>query len=374
MARRNTDELKKWLRKNKLTTQDSLKYLGLTITLNNTWTKHTEHILKKIRNKHDSLKLRGLQWKYLKPLTNINLIKKILIPIITYGAEIMTLNKTNKEQINKKIARIYKDTLDLDSFTPTDWILWEIDQQKIETIILERKLNYWSKILTQPNDTIQQKILKYNKSLFTTTIIEETNKITVTSTEESENKEQIINGIQNPKNLPKKYTWKTMTKQMIETNRNNETWLKQTTPNQHRYYDIKQHNGIDTDLFNVNQNEMALLNTTLHLRAQTINIPSDIHPKTYNKLCKLCNKKTCDLEHLTFECEETKEERTYLNEALSHLLEKDITKLNSKNDKDKINSILSLSLTNDKSLNITILKAYCLFIETIEYPKPEKKN
>ena len=47
MARRNTDELKKWLRKNKLTTQDSLKYLGLTITLNNTWTKHTEEILKK---------------------------------------------------------------------------------------------------------------------------------------------------------------------------------------------------------------------------------------------------------------------------------------------------------------------------------------
>jgi len=76
MARRNTDKLKKWLRKNKLITQDTLKYLGLTITLNNTWTEHTNTTVEKIRNKHNSIKERGLQWKYLKPLTNINLIKK----------------------------------------------------------------------------------------------------------------------------------------------------------------------------------------------------------------------------------------------------------------------------------------------------------
>ena len=154
---------------------------------------------------------------------------------------------------------------------------------------------------------------------------------------------------------------------MIEDHRNNEIWQTQISPNQYKYYDIKANNGIIKELFDVDHDEIDILNTTLHLRAQTIKLPSDIHPKTLITTCKLCNKTKCDLEHLTFTCEKTKQEREFLNEALEHLLKENITTFDNNTFKEKITSILSLNATKDKKLNITILKAYSKFIECINY-------
>ena len=72
----------------------------------------------------------------------------------------------------------------MDGYTPTDWILWELNQPKIEWILLERQLNYWWRTQKQSQDTLQQSILKDEKSLFTTTIMEQVENLLVTSTEE----------------------------------------------------------------------------------------------------------------------------------------------------------------------------------------------
>ena len=62
MARRNTPNLIKWLKKNKLTNECSLKYLGLTITTNNSWTIHTTNKTKQMMKIFRHLKKRGVHW------------------------------------------------------------------------------------------------------------------------------------------------------------------------------------------------------------------------------------------------------------------------------------------------------------------------
>ena len=126
--------MNKWFKNNPIgqstiSNSINLKYLGITINMNNNWDQHITNVIKKAKQRFYMLQKQGVQWKQLDPLSCIHLIKTIISPILHYGIEIMDLNKKQTTQIDKTIANMLKRTLNLSTFTPTSWILWETNHQ-----------------------------------------------------------------------------------------------------------------------------------------------------------------------------------------------------------------------------------------------------
>ena len=98
MARHDTSELRRWLKANSTNTdtlenKQTLKYLGLTITMNNNWEHHIAKTLTKVDKCFYALHKQGIHWNQLDPLSCIHLIKSLVTPILNYGAEIIELKK-----------------------------------------------------------------------------------------------------------------------------------------------------------------------------------------------------------------------------------------------------------------------------------------
>ena len=154
--------------------------------------------------------------------------------------------------------------------------------------------------------------------------------------------------------------------------RENEIWNTKSNKGQLNYSDIKPQTNMIEWIFEANQDHLPILNTILHLRAQTIHIPADINPKTDDMTCKLCNNHTCDLNHLTHICEKTEENRVQLTSAINQLLKKNLNTKEINNINTEIINIINLTTTAKLKLNMTILQAYSIFIQSIEYPKNKK--
>ena len=145
MARFNTTQMNKWFKNNPIeqatmSNSINLKYLGITINMNNNWDQHITNVIKKAKQRFYMLQKQGVQWKQLDPLSCIHLIKTIISPILHYGVEIMDLNKKQTTQIDKTIANMLKRTLNLSTFTPTSWILWETNHQNTTEITSQRNV------------------------------------------------------------------------------------------------------------------------------------------------------------------------------------------------------------------------------------------
>jgi len=348
LARHNTTQLKKYLRAHKLTFNNSIKYLGLTITITNKWKEHIENKLDKVRRNFFELYNRGLQWKQLDPLTILNLIKKLITPTIEYGMEIITLTEKNKTHINKKTAHYIRKALNLDTYTPTKWVLWETDQEDIESISTKRKLNYWHRTMEKQTNTLQKQIMNYKKSLFYQQI-----------------KGHLNACVPNKEQLPKKPTWKkivnTNTKEWQET----DILLTELETHQINYTDIKPNKGITKHIFEIQQHDKSnyeLTKNIIQLRAQTIKIPGDIKPRTTKRSCDRCTKQS-SIYHEILECKYTEHERQAYNEAINHLTNNKIDPANIENKKELMTKILSLTITKDEHINLQILRLTALYYE-----------
>ena len=98
MARFNRTQMNKWFKNNPIgqstiSNSINLKYLGITISMNNNWDQHITNVIKKAKQRFYMLQKQGVQWKQLDPLSCIHLIKTIISPRLHYGVEIMDLNK-----------------------------------------------------------------------------------------------------------------------------------------------------------------------------------------------------------------------------------------------------------------------------------------
>ena len=220
--------------------------------MNNNWDQHITNVIKKAKQRFYMLQKQGVQWKQLDPLSCIHLIKTIISPILHYGVEIMDLNKKQTTQIDKTIANMLKRALNLSTFTPTNWILWETNHQNTTEITSQRKLIFWRKILKRNDGNIQKQIITNTNSKFGNTIehLKNTHKLQYT--------ESI-----GP------YTWKrqvkeTTNKMRIQTlDKEKEKMEPHIIP----YLDIKNHKEINPYLLhpdNFEHNEMDILNTILH--------------------------------------------------------------------------------------------------------------
>ena len=43
------------------------------------------------------------------------------------------------------MAKFYEEILGVDRNAPTEWVLWEVNQEGIKEKIMKSKLNYWKK-------------------------------------------------------------------------------------------------------------------------------------------------------------------------------------------------------------------------------------
>ena len=76
----------------------------------------------------------------------------------------MKLTETEAKLTNKKIANFFKTVLNMDKNTPTNWILWEVNQPHIQQILQTRKLRYWWKKLQSEEYGLATQITKQESS------------------------------------------------------------------------------------------------------------------------------------------------------------------------------------------------------------------
>jgi hypothetical protein len=271
-----------------------------------------------------------------------------------YGAEVFHLNKTEVSDINKKMASFYKRSLNLDSYVPTDWILWEADQTKIEWAIAKRKTAYWWKIISSPINTLQQKIIKYNKSLFRKTLTDN----------------QLIKqlGKQNNATAPTTpHAMKIAIKDNLRTLRIKEMDGTHTEPNHIAATTIKPNPEIEEHLLNdryFTYEDITIQGNILRLRAQTYGLSCDVHPKTNTRKCTLCQEPN-SLRHITQHCETLKTEITEYTEAIETTINKHNKKRGCQYEPVNITHILSMTATDDMDTNIDLLKITTFHISEI---------
>ena len=167
MARYGSDsELEEWLVKSNLTNRSSLKYLGIHIQFNNKWGQHIGEKMKKMKRAYYKIKEEGVAVNQIDTISNINLMKSLVISTGTYGSELMTLGINEIKMFNKEMAKFYKEILGIDRNAPTEWVLWEVNQEGIKEKIMKSKLNYWKQKMKTGRNGIHYDIVMWKGSMF----------------------------------------------------------------------------------------------------------------------------------------------------------------------------------------------------------------
>ena len=81
--------------------------------------------------------------------TNLDLLEKILLPILTYGAELTTPNLTSLRKATSAVAMAAKHILGLHWNANSKWSLWEAGIPSIQAQIEEKKLRLAMKLNKQ---------------------------------------------------------------------------------------------------------------------------------------------------------------------------------------------------------------------------------
>ena len=137
------------------------KYLGEIINTKNNLDNHIHEIKRKTEAALQTVlfiagdeNFRGIQLQ-----TIWTLLEACIIPIITYGAETWTLNKTQTKTLNTLLDNILKRLLQIPQTTPRECIYDELDILDIQHRIMLKRMTYAIKIKTKPG-TAMQTILK----------------------------------------------------------------------------------------------------------------------------------------------------------------------------------------------------------------------
>jgi hypothetical protein len=338
MARHNTDKLEKWLDEHKLIGKKSIKYLGLYVEFNDKWSKHIAEKMEKMKGAYRGIKLQGVAMDQIDSISNIHLIKSLVVTVGTYGCELMNLGKQEQKQVDKELAKIYKDVLGLEYSAPTKWVLWEVDQESIAEKMMKAKLNYWKKTIVNGNNGLHYEIINWEGSYFNRRLEETRRTLNIGRgwdiLSEAKWKDHIKTAINKHKKLKM---------ENIEYGTNNMNFIK-----------IKPGYEMVNKILNISGKGGRMV---LQMRAQTVGIQSDYHRNliTQSK-CSLCKLGENSLEHIIFSCSEMKQEREKLTEEiLKHVTADDMKTMVGKNNIEFLQAILGLYITKQTDNNIKIM-------------------
>jgi hypothetical protein len=144
--RKIDQEDRAWAERNKvsLAKHNATEYLGMIIENRNE--HETERVIKKMKKKFFILKNSGLRWSRIDAVLGVEMIQKIIVPIIESEAAVRTLTDNQHLKIDRTLAKFYKEIFGSPWHAPTRWTLWEAGQINSSWIHKRAKLRYWRRV------------------------------------------------------------------------------------------------------------------------------------------------------------------------------------------------------------------------------------
>lgn len=135
----------------------NVKYLGITINQKLNFIEHTSQIINRVNLRIKPLVYLMNRYNNSHPITNINLIKALIIPVIMYGSSIWVAGrKQNTKRMNILINKCLRTATGLLKSTQIIFLRGITEIPMLEDKVTELNLSRIQKIATEPEG--QQKI------------------------------------------------------------------------------------------------------------------------------------------------------------------------------------------------------------------------
>jgi hypothetical protein len=92
----------------------------------------------------------------------VDIIKKLILPILTYAAEVICPTQHTIDQINLFIASMICEVTHIPKHCTPLSVLWEVDVECFETILAKAKLRFYFKMINSKNNQLYKYLLPGN--------------------------------------------------------------------------------------------------------------------------------------------------------------------------------------------------------------------
>ena len=167
LSNRSTQPLKKWMEeydiKQDQLNKTSAKYLGVWISIKNRSMKtHYKHVIDKARRTMYFLKSRGVNKDCLKMTETLDIIKKLILPQLTYASEVICPSQSTINHVNWFIASMISEMTCIPKNCPHMSVIWEANVDFFETILAKAKLRFYFKIINSKTTSTHKYLVEGN--------------------------------------------------------------------------------------------------------------------------------------------------------------------------------------------------------------------
>ena len=142
---------------------DDYVYLGVTFYYNNTFTKAIERQILLARKALFSLDFK-IKTLNLNVDMQIDLFKKLIVPILTYGCEIWGYNTLETVELFQR--KFLKNTLKLHKYTANPIVYGETGTEPLRICIYNRMINFWHRTRVGDTNKISSILYKLVKTYY----------------------------------------------------------------------------------------------------------------------------------------------------------------------------------------------------------------
>lgn len=140
----------------------NFEYLGVVLSGNGSWNEHVERMVEKA--KITIMYIRRYVYKYENFPVNVivKMCNALVLPILTYGSEVWTINCINYskqfKKINVVLHNFYKEILCVSKSTPNSAVSLELGVMNVEYLCIKKAINYRNRIINS-NKRLQIKCI-----------------------------------------------------------------------------------------------------------------------------------------------------------------------------------------------------------------------
>ncbi len=142
----DTPECDLILQRIKLVETYNLKYLGVELTSDQSSTKHINTRRDKAMKAMAMIKAKGMGDKQINALTKSQLYKSFIMPILTYGLELIKLNKHEMNQLRITESNMIKNLINVRSSCRTEPIMSALKIEALNRRLVKMKLSLYTRL------------------------------------------------------------------------------------------------------------------------------------------------------------------------------------------------------------------------------------
>ena len=148
-VRNEEDWLEKYLMKE--APANLARYLGAWISLkNDSWNQHFQVVISKARRAYFYLKSIGMRRDCMSPLESIPLFKILILPKLTFGAEVIIPSEAVLRKVDDFIGSCVKDLLGIPLSASNSTVLWEVNIPTFKRQLSLARLRFHWKLAQGP--------------------------------------------------------------------------------------------------------------------------------------------------------------------------------------------------------------------------------